>query len=804
MSNTDKSPSFSLPLGPEPDLQPAPGPGPQHTGLTDPVCGMQVDPRTAAGSWQFLGQDYHFCSRRCLARFQADPERYLTGRPPPSEQPCCETSSVEAPRSASGAKFTCPMHAQVMQDRPGTCPLCGMALEPTVPSVTLDDTELRDMTWRLRWAARFTLPVFLLSMLPMLPGIAWPHDLVIASDWLGLTLATPVVFWLGWPFFDRAVRALRRGTSNMFTLIALGTSAAWVASTAAILAPALLPSGADDDHGRPATYFESAAVIVTLVLLGQVLELRARWKTGEAIRALVGLAPKTARVVSDDGTENDIPLEAVRVGDRIRVRPGERVPVDGIVSEGFSSVDESMITGEPVPVSKLPGEPVTGGTLNGTGSFLYTATRVGSDTLLARIVALVAEAQRSRAPVQALADRVAAWFVPAVLITSLVTFLVWFLVPSGGLKFALVNAVSVLIIACPCALGLATPVSITVAVGRAARAGILIRDAAALEALSRVDTLLVDKTGTLTLGKPEVVAVEPAGGFAADEILTLAAAVERGSEHPLARAITSAAHQRGIPIEPAVDFQAVPGNGVQGRVAGRSVVIGDATILHRAGVCMPEPVSRAAEGHREQGRTVLFVGIDGSYAGLIGVADPVKPTSAEALVRLAHERIRVLMVTGDNRTTAAVVARQLGIDEFRAEVPPQKKAEIVRDLQAQGRIVAMAGDGVNDAPALATADVGIAMGHGTDVALEAAGITLVKGDLRGIARARVLSRRTSRNVRQNLFFAFAYNFLGIPLAAGVLYPSFGLLLGPLFAAAAMSLSSVAVIGNALRLRHVRL
>jgi Cu+-exporting ATPase len=695
-----------------------------------------------------------------------------------------------------------------------------MALEPMTPQVgEADDPELRDMTRRFWVSAALTLPVLLLAMGPMLglPVAEWLGHGV--AKWLELALATPVVLWGGWPFFVRAWQALQHRTANMFTLIALGTGAAWAYSVVATAAPWIFPAGFRDAHGAVPVYFEAAAVIVTLVLLGQVLELRARRSTGAAIRALLGLAPDTARRVNPNGTEEDIPLGHVHVGDRLRVRPGEKVPVDGTVAEGASSVDESMLTGEPIPVEKRPGDAVIGGTVNTTGSFVLTATKVGSETVLARIVALVGEAQRSRAPVQKLADLVASWFVPAVVAVAVLTFVVWALFgPPPALAFALVNAVAVLIIACPCALGLATPMSVTVGIGRGATEGVLIRSAEVLELMEQVDTVVVDKTGTLTEGKPQLVTVLPAGGLGETDLLRLASGLETGSEHPLAAAVTKGAQDRGVSPAAVGGFESVPGKGVRGTADGRAVALGNRAMMEAAGVRDLGDLPARAEELRRDGQTVVFVAADGKSAGLLGVADPIKRTTPEA-VRLLHEAgVRVVMLTGDSKTTAEAVAKKLGIDQVFAEVLPDQKVEVVRQLQASGgagsgsgragsvsdrRIVAMAGDGVNDAPALAAADVGIAMGTGTDVAMESAGVTLVKGDLRGVAKARNLSRATMRNIRQNLFFAFAYNVLGVPIAAGVLYPFVGLLLSPMIAAAAMSLSSVSVIANALQLRAVR-
>jgi Cu+-exporting ATPase len=702
---------------------------------TDPICGMTVDPARAAGSSTVDGTTYYFCSKGCKAKFDAQ-----------------QAAPAPAPPVPSNAKWTCPMHPEVVRDGPGACPICGMALEPV--TVTLDDApnpELVDMMRRFLISASLTVPLMAIAMLHPLP-------------WIELALATPIVLWAAWPFYVRGIRSL-----NMFTLIALGVAVAYGYSVAALLVPRLAVVG---------LYFEPAGVIVTLVIVGQVLELRARSRTGAAIRALLGLAPKTARRVSPD---EDVPLDQVRAGDRLRVRPGEKVPVDGVVVEGSSNVDESMVTGEPLPVAKQPGDAVVGGTVNTTGSFVMEAQRVGSETLLARIVQMVSEAQRSRAPIQRLADVVSAWFVPIVIGVAVITFFVWLAL--GSPTYALVNAVAVLIIACPCALGLATPMSIMVAAGRGASMGVLFRNAEAIEVLRKVDTLVVDKTGTLTAGKPQLVTVR--GG---DEVLRLAASVERASEHPLAAAITTEAP---APVEHA---HAVPGQGVTGRVEGREVFVGKAD---------PGPFAEEAEALRRDGQTVVFVRIDGETRGLLGVADPIKDGAAEAIRDLHAEGIRIVMLTGDNRTTAGVVAQKLGIDEVLAEVLPDQKAAAVRRLQEEGRFVAMAGDGINDAPALAQAQVGIAMGTGTDVAMESAGVTLVRGDLRGIVRARRLSHATIRNIRQNLFWAFAYNVLGVPIAAGVLYPHFGLLLSPMIAAAAMSFSSVSVIANALRLRSAK-
>ena len=758
----------------------APGP------YRDPVCGMAVA-EDAPHRLVHEGEAFRFCGPRCLERFRADPAGFLAPRP-------------AEPPPAPGRRWTCPMHPEIVRDAPGSCPLCGMALEPMEISAEEEESaELVDMRRRFLVSAVLTLPLFGLAMTEMwlaLPGRA--------SVWLQLALATPVVLWGGWPFFERGWASFASGRLNMFSLIALGTGAAYAYSVVAALAPGVFPASFRGHGGAVAVYFEAAAVIVTLVLLGQVLELRARARTGAAIRALLGLAPKTARRLEPGGREADVPLEQVAVGDRLRIRPGEKVPVDGVVLDGTSAVDESMLTGEPIPVEKTPGERVIGASVNQTGSLVIRAERVGAETLLAQIVRMVAEAQRSRAPIQRLADRVAAWFVPAVIAVAAASFAVWaWLGPEPRLAHALVNAVAVLIIACPCALGLATPMSIMVATGRGATAGVLFRNAEAIELLRQVDTLVVDKTGTLTEGRPRLAAVETRPGVAEDELLRLAASLERGSEHPLAAAIVAGAEARGLALAESSGFESHTGRGVTGTVAGRRVALGNRRLLEEQGADAG-PLWARAEALRAEGRTALFVALDGEAAGLVAVADPVKETAPDAIRRLHAEGLRIVMLTGDGRTTAEAVAKRLGIDEVVAEVLPAEKAAAVKRLQAEGRIVAMAGDGVNDAPALAQAHVGIAMGTGTDVAMESAGVTLVKGDLRGIVRARALSRATLRNIRQNLFFAFVYNALGVPVAAGVLYPVFGLLLSPMLAAAAMSLSSVSVIANALRLRRVAL
>jgi Cu+-exporting ATPase len=697
------------------------------------------------------------------------------------------------------------MHPEIVRDAPGSCPICGMALEPqTVSTEEEEDAELKDMSRRFWFACLLTIPVFILAMGDLLPG--QPISQLISTQTqtvLELVLATPVCLWSAWPFYVRAVASVRNGSLNMFTLIGLGVSVAFVYSVIAALLPDIFPASFRDESGEVAVYFEAAAVIVTLILLGQVLELRARGRTSAAIKQLLELAPNTARVIRDDGTEEDVPLDTVQVGDQLRVRPGEKVPVDGIVLEGSSSVDESMVSGEPIPVQKQSGDNVVGATINGTGSLTMRAEKVGADTLLSQIVAMVAEAQRSRAPIQKLADVVASYFVPAVVLIAIVTFIVWSLIgPQPRMAFALINAVAVLIIACPCALGLATPMSIMVATGKGATMGVLFRDAEAIEVLRQVDTLVVDKTGTLTEGKPKLVSVVSAEGVHEDHLLRLGGTLERGSEHPLAAAIISGAGDRGVELTQATEFRSVTGKGVEGHVDGSSVALGNLALMESLGIQFGDLTERA-EGLRGEGQTVMFVAIDGRPAGLLGVADPIKESSSEAIRTLHQEGIRIVMLTGDSRTTAEAVAAKLDIDEVIAEVLPEQKVEVVKHLQAD-RTVAMAGDGINDAPALAQADVGIAMGTGTDVAMESAGVTLVKGDLRGIARARRLSRRTMANIKQNLFFAFAYNSLGVPIAAGVLYPVIGLLLSPMIAAAAMSFSSVSVISNALRLRAAQI
>ncbi len=761
--------------------------------VRDPVCGMSVDPEAGKPRHEHGGRTFHFCGEGCRAKFAADPERYLGEKPTPAAMP-------------AGTIYTCPMHPEIEQVGPGFCPICGMALEPKgVPAADEGpNPELVDFRRRFAVGAALAVPLVVIAMGPMLglPVGAWIGERT--ARWLELVLATPVVLWCGWPFLVRGAKSFRTGNLNMFSLIAMGVVASYAFSVVAVVAPGLFPHGFRDHGGQVGVYFEAASVIVVLVLLGQILELRARDRTGSAIRALMGLAPKTARVLRPDGREEEVPLEEVAVGDRLRVRPGEKVPVDGEVVEGHSSVDESMLTGEPVPVEKVAGEPVTGATINGTGSLIVEARRVGKDTVLAQIVEMVASAQRSRAPIQKLADQVAGWFVPAVIAVAALAFVVWAIWgPSPSLAYALVSAISVLIIACPCALGLATPMSIMTATGRGAQAGVLIRDAEALETFAKVDTLIVDKTGTLTVGKPELAAVLPELGHDEDdEVLRLAASLERGSEHPLAEAIVRGAEARGVTLGEAAAFEAVTGKGVKGRVDGRDVALGNAAMLADLGLEAAAPA--AADARRDQGETVMFVVVDGAVAGLVSVTDPVKETTPGALKALHALGFRIVMATGDSKRTARAVAGRLGIDEIRAEVLPEDKARLVRELQAAGAVVAMAGDGVNDAPALAQADVGIAMGTGADVAIESAGLTLVKGDLTGIVRARRLALATMRNIRQNLFFALAYNAAGVPVAAGILYPFIGVLVSPMLAAAAMSFSSVSVIGNALRLRRVGL
>jgi P-type Cu+ transporter len=808
------------------------------TAATDPVCGMRVDPATARFQLEHHGEKFYFCSAGCLEKFKREPAQYLETRkvpiakpaPPsarkPAEAPmyvCPMDPEVRQPRPGACPKcgmalepevaipptkveYTCPMHPEIVRPGPGSCPICGMALEPrTVTAGEGENPELRDMTRRFWISVVLTVPLMFLAMSDMIPRQPVQHALSPQwIVWIEFLMATPVVLWGGWPFFQRGWASIKNRSSNMFTLIALGTGVAYIYSVIATLAPGIFPASFRGKSGTPAVYFEVAAAITTLVLMGQVLELRARSRTSSAIRALLDLSPKMARLVRDDGTEQDVSLDRVQPGDKLRVRPGEKIPVDGVVLEGSSSVDESMITGESIPVEKRTGATVIGATVNGTGSLVMRAEHVGSGTLLAQIVRLVSQAQRSRAPIQRLADRVSGWFVPAVVVVAVLTFIGWGIWgPEPRLAYALVNAVAVLIIACPCALGLATPVAIMVGTGRGAQAGVLIKNAEALEILEKVNTLVIDKTGTLTEGKPRVVSTSTVAGQDDAEMLRLVAGLERASEHPLAGAIVAAAQQRGALATDVRDFQSLTGRGVVGKVNGREVVAGNEVLFSELGISLGDLPARAQQ-LRADGQTVIFAAIGRRPAGLLGIADPIKESTPSAIRELRDAGIHVVMLTGDSRATAAAVAKKLGIDEFEAEVLPEKKSEVVKRLQDSGRVVAMAGDGINDAPALAQADVGIAMGTGTDVAMESGGITLLKGDLRGIVRARRLSQATMRNIRQNLFFAFIYNSLGVPIAAGVLYPFFGVLLSPVIAAAAMSFSSVSVITNSLRLRKVKL
>lgn len=759
---------------------------------TDPVCGMQVDPATTQHHASHDGTDYHFCSGRCRERFVADPDKYLSPGPVASDKP-----------APAGTIYTCPMHPQIRQDHPGACPICGMALEPEQPSA--DDSEATaeiSAVGRKFWvAAALSLPVLVLAMGPHMGAWMAPAW----SAWVEFALASIVVLWAGASFFRRFWQSLRNRSPNMYTLIGLGVGVAYLYSVVALLVPGIFPDAFRDAHGRIGLYFEPAAVIVALVLLGEWLELRARHRTSGAIRALLGLAPKTARRIDDSGDEHDVPLDEVVQGDRLRVRPGEKIPVDGVVLDGHSNVDESMLSGEPIPVEKVLDDGLTAGTLNQTGSLVMRADKVGAETMLAQIVQLVANAQRTRAPLQRVADRVARWFVPAVVLASVLTFAVWAMFgPEPRLAYALVNAVAVLIIACPCALGLATPISVMVATGRGAQMGVLFRDAEAIETLGKIDTLVVDKTGTLTVGKPALTDVVSLSSLDEDGIVAAAAALERGSEHPLAAAIIAGARDRKLDLPATTDFESHTGQGVSARIDGKTVALGNRALMQAQGITVEDSAIERADTLRQDGKTVMLLAVDGELAGLIAVADPIKDSTADALQALRDEGLQVIMLTGDNAVTAQAVARQLQIDRVEADVQPADKARIVEELKAQGKRVAMAGDGINDAPALAAADVGIAMGQGTDIAMESAKLTLVKGDLMKIVQARALSRATVGNIRQNLFFAFIYNTLGIPLAAGVLYPVFGILLSPIVAAAAMSLSSVSVISNALRLRLVHL
>ena len=796
-------------------------PAPSGQTQIDPVCGMQV----SADSTHFAehkGHRYVFCSGGCRSRFLSDPAHYAgqdahsgaTVHDPNAHVAHRRASERAKPAATQGNTdaapsrtiYTCPMHPEIRRDAPGNCPICGMALEPLNPTMGGEGSaELRDMQRRFWIGTVLSVPLVGWEMVAHLPGMNLHHYVSPQlAVWFELVLATPVVLWAGWPFFVRAWESVRHRSLNMFSLIALGTGAAYVYSLAATFLPHLFPASLHSPDGVVPVYYEAAAVITVLVLLGQVLELRAREQTSGAIRALLNLAPKTARRIEADGHDEEVPLDQVHPGDRLRIRPGESVPVDGVVLEGKSAVDESMITGESMPVEKAAEAKVIGGTLNGTGALVMRAERVGAETMLARIVHMVADAQRSRAPIQRLADLVSAWFVPAVILVAILAFVAWMVWgPAPAFSYALIAAVSVLIIACPCALGLATPMSIMVGIGKGATAGVLIKNAEALERFEKVDTLVVDKTGTLTEGKPRVVGVVPAEGFDETTLLSLAASIERSSEHPLAAAIVASARERRLSLPDATDFKSVTGKGVSGRVDGKDVAIGNASLTDPVS-SVTQDLEKRADEFRAEGATVIYVTVNGRPAGILAVADPVKASTPSALDRLRQEHVRILMLTGDNRKTAAAVARKLGITDIEAEVLPAQKNAVVRRLRSEGHVVAMAGDGVNDAPALAEADVGVAMGTGTDVAMESAGVTLVKGDLAGIARARILSRATMRNIRQNLVLAFVYNVLGIPLAAGVLYPAFGLLLSPIVAAAAMSLSSVSVVGNALRLRLVSL
>jgi len=772
--------------------------------FVDPVCGMKTEDENAFMKHEHEGQPYYFCSEDCRDKFVIDPEKYTHAAHEHHEH--AQPKEAVSPPPGEGTQYTCPMHPEIRKDGPGSCPICGMALEPVVPVDGEDNAEYLYMKKRFWIGAVLTLPLVIIAMRELIPGA--PLEKLASAKlygWIELVLATPVVLWAGWTFFVRGWQSIIHKSLNMFTLIGLGVAVSYVYSVVGILFPQIFPATLRNADGTVGVYFEAAAVIVVLILLGQVLELKARSQTGAAIKALLGLAPKTARRVNKDGTEEDIPLEHVQVGDRLRVRPGEKIPVDGTVVEGASNVDESMITGEPLPVAKRAGDKVVGATVNGTGSLIMEAERVGGDTLLSQIVHMVAEAQRSRAPIQNLADVVAGYFVPTVIAISVIAFLMWtWLGPDPRLAHALIAAVSVLIIACPCALGLATPMSIMVATGKGATMGVLFKNAEAIETLRKVNTLVVDKTGTLTEGRPKLTEVEAANGWDEKEFLTLAATLEKGSEHPLAEAIVEGAIERGVKTTDTEDFESHTGKGVSGKVEGRRVALGNLKLMEEMSVTLDEGITKKADSLRSEGRTVMYGAVDGKLAGLVAVSDPIKATTPDAIKQLHKEKIQVVMLTGDNEATARSVAKRLNIDEVVAEVLPEEKAEAVTRFQNEGRIVAMAGDGINDAPALAKAQVGIAMGTGTDVAMESAGVTLVKGDLRGIVSARLLSKATMKNIKQNLFFAFIYNSLGVPIAAGVLYPFFGLLLTPVIAAAAMSFSSVSVVGNSLRLRSVDL
>jgi len=784
--------------------------------VLDPVCGMSLDPALSEFTVERDGDRHDFCSKRCMMAFESNPQDFLSTRKvslsmagltmegePPSPS-CCHgggsaTVTAQTVPAPEGAEFTCPMHPEIVQDQPGSCPICGMALEARgVPVGDEDDTELTDMNRRFRVSLLLSIPVFVLAMGELIPGIDLPKRTLVLVQ---LFLATPVVLWGGWPFFVRGWQSVVNRSLNMFTLIGLGTGVAYIYSLVATFFPSIFPPSFRGADGGVAVYFEAAAVIVTLVLLGQVLELKARSRTGAAIRALLGLAPKTARRIDAAGNDEDVPLGDVEVGDRLRVRPGEKIPVDGTVLEGSTSVDESMVTGEPIPVSKREGDTVIGATLNTTGALIIRTEKVGADTLLARIVQMVADAQRSRAPIQKLVDVVSGYFVPAVVVSAALTFAIWALWgPDPRMAHALINSVAVLIIACPCALGLATPMSIMVATGKGAGIGVLFKNAEAIEVMRKVDTLVVDKTGTLTEGRPRLVTVSSTNGRSDSDLLRLAASLEKNSEHPLAAAIIDGAHERGITLSPVDSFESITGQGIIGKVEGLSVAVGNRALVDDR-AALSESIPAVAEELRSEGQTVMFVAVDGVVSGILGVMDPIKETTSEAIDALHAEGLTIVMLTGDSRTTAEAIGGKLHIDDIVAEVMPDEKAAAVSKLQNEGRVVAMAGDGINDAPALAQADVGIAMGTGTDVAMESAGVTLIKGDLRGIVRARALSRATMANIKQNLFFAFAYNAVGIPIAAGLLYPFSGLLLSPMLAAAAMSFSSVSVIANALRLRR---
>jgi P-type Cu+ transporter len=802
-------------------------PLPAKLKVKDPICGMEFAPDEAAGTLEYGGEPYYFCNESCLDKFRTDPEQYLgsaktkTSASAPTAAPEAYTCPMDpeirqkdpgacpkcgmaleplTPMPAIRTEFFCPMHPEIVKDAPGICSICGMALEPrTISSHEEENPEFSDMKRRFWVGLVLTLPILLIAMGGMIAGLN-----ARVGVWIQFAFATPVVIWGGWPFFQRGWASIVNRSLNMFTLIAIGTGTAYGYSAFAVLFPELLPESFRGHHGSPDVYFEASAVITTLVLLGQVLELRARSQTSNAIREILGLAPKMARIVEQEGVERDIALDQVEPGNRLRVRPGEKVPVDGTIVEGESSIDESMVTGEPIPIEKSEGSCVTAGTINGNGSFIMRADKVGSDTLIAQIVRMVSEAQRSRAPIQRVADRVASWFVPAVLSIAVITFLIWSLTgPEPRMIYALINSIAVLIIACPCALGLATPMSIMVGTGRGAKAGVLIKNAEALELLEKIDTLVVDKTGTLTQGKPQLTSVKTIDGQSENEMLRLSASLEQGSEHALSAPIVAAALSRGIALSKVSEFRSITGKGILGSVDGRSVAIGNNALLDMLGV-HSEPLARMAEDLRRQGQTVVSVLIDNVPGGILGVSDPIKESAPKAIHALHKMKVRIVMLTGDSKSTAEVVARRLGIDEIEAEVSPTRKGEVLKELQSQGRTVAMAGDGINDAPALAQAHVGIAMGTGTDVAIQSAGIILVKGDLQGVVRARTLSRNTMRNIRQNLFFAFLYNILGLPIAAGALYPVFGLLLNPMIASAAMTFSSVSVISNALRLRKIDL